>query len=86
MMSIVLFQSVNLLGESTSGSLFIKVSWGAILLSGLSFLLLGVLAGWLIWGAYQGRAKSIEKKNSLLSSGQEERESAFSEHREKYRK
>lgn len=83
-MCISFFSAVTLLGESASNAFFLKVSWGAVLLAGLSFFLLGIMAGWLIWGAYQGRAKSVEKQNDLLLNAQEERERAFEEHRKEY--
>ncbi len=83
-MSIDLFQPIALLAESPSSEFFLKISWGAVLLSGSTFFLLGTLAGWFIWGAYQGRAKSIEKENSALLHRQEEMENSFAEYRKKY--
>ena len=74
----------TLLAAPESASLFMNASRGAILIAGLSFFLLGMFLGSIIWGAYKGRAKRLTRETLSLLRKQESREADFLKHQEKY--
>ena len=76
--------NLNAVIATTRGSILELASEEQIvwLIGAVTFFLLGLITGWLIWKQFRPEAKRLERENQRLMGAYEKREKEYIEHKD----